>query len=201
MQTIVYLPEPDEWESAIPCTFVWRTVDYYWDLVKIIQAYERNSVKYGSRLSAWNFLSLYGDIMPRPEKKKNGTATNGQHYGSGASGDVKWQWVNCRLSNADISALERDESTVEYLVTCLVALGNDGFGFTCKPVDEGKSQCCTIYRPDHPSVGRTVGVSAFGGSLRDAVLTCLYKLDNYCGGDFTGIDDQDVAESAKPRFR
>lgn len=139
--------------------------------------------------------------MPRG-KKTNGTANdNGSNNRSSAGGGTQWKWGNCKLSDEDIATLERDQSTVEYLATCLVALGSDGFGFTCKPVDKGESYCCTIFRPDYPSVGTTVGVSAFAGNIRDAILTCLYKLDNYGGGDFTGFDIENDNQGSKPRFR
>lgn len=139
--------------------------------------------------------------MPRG-KKENGTVTgHGSNNGGGQGSGTKWQWGNCRLSAEDIANLERDTSTLEYLATCLVSLGNDGFGFSCKPADQGKSHNCTIYRPDFPSVGNIVGVSAFGGNIRDAILTCLYKLDTYGGGDFSAFELEDQVSGAKSRFR
>jgi len=197
----IFLPEPDDWEQSIQSWIVYRVVDHYIDLVKKLQGYQRNCVTYNMRLTYWSFLSLFeDDIMAR--KKSNGSVTdNGRNNDRGKGSDVKWVWANCRLSDEDISALEGDGSTLEYLATSLIALGADGFGFSCKPVDEGKSHNCTIYRPDFPNHGTTIGVSAFGGNLRDAILTCLYKLDNYCGGDFSSAEYENDTTGAKPRFR
>lgn len=134
--------------------------------------------------------------------KANGSASNNGVNGSGSKGsDVKWKWGNCKLSNEDIASLEQSDATLDYLATCIVSLVADGFGVTLKPTDSGKSRCCTIYRPDFPTVGVTVGVSAFGGDIRDAILTCLYKLDNYGGGDFTGFELEGDTEGTRPRFR
>lgn len=141
-------------------------------------------------------------MTPPKKDKKNGTVNdNGKHDSGGKGSGTKWVWGNCKLSDQDIATLDGNTSTLDYLATCLVALGNDGYGFTCKPVDQGKSHCCTIFRPDFPNTGTTVGVSAFAGNIRDAILACIYKLDTYGGGDFSGFDVADVDKRPQSRFR
>lgn len=201
MQTRIRLPEPDNWLEAIPLPIVIACAANGIALGKAIKWYVNHAAQFDARFSTYECLRELGLEMPRG-KKTNGTANNnGSNNSGGTRGDVKWVWGNCKLSNEDIATLERDTSTIEYLVTCLASLGNDGYGFTCKPVDKGKSHCCTIFRPDYPSDGTTVGVSAFGGDIRDAILTCLYKLDTYGGGDFTGFDLESGDSGARPRFR
>jgi hypothetical protein len=201
MSLIINLPEPDDWVDSMPINIAYVCIDQMNIIRKHFEWYRRHAARLDMKVSSYEILRDLGLYMPR-EKKKNGTASdNGVNNGRSAGSGVKWQWGNCKLSNEDISSLERDTSSLEYLASCLVALGADGYGFSCKPVDQGESHCCTIYRPDYPSKGNTVGVSSFGGNIRDAILTCLYKLDHYGGGDFSGFDLEMPAEGTKPRFR
>jgi len=196
-----FLPEPDNWLEVIPFQVVCAYFDRRVEITKLLRWHLRHGGGFGAPLSAYEILREYGVYMPRKGKSNGTTADNGRNDDSGTRSNAKWQWGNCRLSNEDIANLDRDTSTLEYLATCLVTLGNDGFGFSCKPVDKGESRNCTIYRPDFPAVGVIVGVSAFGGNIRDAILTCLYKLDTYGGGDFSGFDLEVQDSSARPRFR
>lgn len=139
--------------------------------------------------------------MPR-KGKQNGTATG--FSGNSGSGEIsrnEWKWVNINLTNEDVGVLEQSDATFEYLATSLVSLANDGYGFKVNPDATGESVSCTIYRPNYPSRGVTVGVSAFGTDVRDVILACLYKLDNYGGGDFSGFNLEISLETKKSRFR
>lgn len=139
--------------------------------------------------------------MSRKAKSNGAASNNGVNRSSRTGGDAKWVWANCKLSDEDNTNLADSETTLEYLATSIVALGNDGLGVTIKPVDSGESICVTIYRPNFPDAGTTVGVSAFAGNIRDAILACLYKLDTYGGGDFSGFDLESGSSGARPRFR
>jgi len=197
----IMLPEPDDWEQSIAASIVYAVVDNYVDFLKMLQGKVRNYNKYGSAFSSYIILSEFEVIMSRKTKSNASAANNGGTNNRKPKVEQRWVWGNCKLTDEDVTALESDSSTLEYLATSLVALGADGFGFTCKPVDSGESHCCTIFRPDFPVVGTTVGVSAFGGNIRDAILSCLYKLDEYGGGDFSGFDLESTASGSKPRFR
>lgn len=167
----------------------------------MLEELDASAVKWGYTISTWTFLRKFEAFMSRKSKSNGSVTNNGSNSSSGTRGDVKWQWANCRLSDEDIAELEQSADDLDYLATCLIALGDDGYGVSIKTLDEGKSKCVIINRPNYPSNGRTVGVSAFGGNLRDAIVTVLYKLDHYGGGDFTGFDLEAEAESARPRFR
>jgi hypothetical protein len=195
------MPAPDDWSEAISPIVLARVSTYNVPFFRLFDEYPKNGVKFDAPISTYACLRELRLEMPRGKNKNAGANDNGSNNRGGARGDAKWIWGNCRLSNEDLATLEQSTDTLDYLATCLASLGNDGFGFTCKPVDEGKSHCCTIFRPDFPTSGVTIGVSAFGGNLRDAILTCLYKLDAYGGGDFTGFDVEIGNNSERPRFR
>lgn len=139
--------------------------------------------------------------MPR-KKQNNGSAANhngddNRRQGSGA----KWVWANIHLENEDIEYLSQSDSSMEFLATSVLALGDDGIGITVKPVDNGKSICCTLYRSDSANPSVIIGVSSFGSTVRDALMVALYKLDEKLGGEFDNAAHftQDTGE--RPRFR
>jgi len=139
--------------------------------------------------------------MPR-KRGSNGTTNNANVNGGGGEGKRdEWKWANLRLSPEDIDILGSSDATLEYLATQCCELADGGIGFTVKPADLGKSRCAILYRPDFPVSGRTLAVSAYADNARDALLTVLYKLDTYGGGDFTGFDVADIPQGIKSRFR
>ena len=137
--------------------------------------------------------------MPR---KKQGVAhvAGSQRFDSNSKvlrGEFKW--LNVRLEPKDIEELERSDSTLEFLAASLCGLASDGYGFSIKPTDQGKSYCVTIHRPDSDDSGVTYGMSSFGGELRDALLVALYKFDVCLEGSFDDIGQ--FLETSKPQQR
>jgi len=198
---ILRLPEPDDWSESIPSHILCFVLPSLDELMKAMRWYERNLDRFAPPFTTYTILRDCGLYMPRKRNENGAAKGNGGNRDSGARGNAKWRWANCRLSDEDVATLEGDTSSMEYLATSFVALADDGYGVTIKSVDSGKSICCTVYRPDFPDTGTIVGVSAFGGSVRDAVLTCLYKLDQYGGGDFSGFELDNGADGSRPRFR
>jgi len=187
--------------EGISLSVLFAVSDHREKFLALFTWYEKNAARFDARLTSYDCLRELELYMPRGAKKNGTTANNGTDNRGGKGSDVKWVWGNCKLSDEDTAELSDSEDTLEYLATCLAGLGNDGFGFTCKPVDKGESHCCTIFRPDFPVAGTTIGVSAFAGNIRDAILACLYKLDTYGGGDFTGFDVESGNTGSKSRFR
>ena len=138
-----------------------------------------------------------------PRKKGDPNVNNIVHSNGSksTSGGNDWKWVNCKLSDSDIDVLDSSDSTLEYLATCCLALADDGYGVTIKPVDSGKTICCTLYRPLDDGRGTIVALSSFGGNVRDAILTTLYKLDTYLGGELTIDHIKDTDNKSRQRFR
>lgn len=192
---------PDDWSWSFDRDFI-DTLSRSWvSPGSILENLDRICVTWDAKITHHRILREFEVHMSR-KSKSNGTASNnGSNSSSRESSGAKWVWSNCRLSDEDITTLEQSDATLDYLASCLVALGDDGYGVTIKSVDSGKSRCVTIYRPDYPTPGITVGVSSFGSSVRDAILAVLFKLDNYGGGDFTGFDLESAAEGTRPRFR
>jgi len=198
---IFIIHPPDDWSESFDRQLVSAVLSCQYNIAGTLEDLVTSGQRFGYSITTWTFLSKFGDIMSRKSKSNGTTSNNGNDNRGGKGGDAKWVWVNCRLSDEDIAELERSTAEMDYLATCLIALGNDGFGVSIKTVDEGKSKCVTINRPDFPNRGTTVGVSAFGDNLRDAIVTVLYKLDTYGGGDFTEFDVENPSSGSKPRFR
>lgn len=192
---------PDDWTEVLPVTYVLACATWGERLPKLFTDFDAKGRNKKERITTYHILSELELKMPRKGKSNGSITGNGNNSGSGASGGVKWQWANIKLTDDDADILEQSDATLEYVATCLAALADDSMGVTIKPVDEGKSRCVTIYRSDFPSRGTTVGVSSFGSTVRDAGLACLYKLDTYLGGDFSAYDQQDDNTIGRPRFR
>lgn len=192
---------PDDWSERIALRYVNAYLVYGARLRLLFEDFDKGKAYCREKVTAYHILRELEVSMPR-KGKQNGTASGygGNSSGSAGSG-AKWEWANVKLTDDDIAVLERSDATLEYVVTYLASLGDYGIGITIKPVDEGKSRCVTVYRPDFPRTGVTVGVSSFASNVRDAGLACIYKLDNYLGGDFSAYSSQDDPASVRPRFR
>jgi hypothetical protein len=201
MYNINVIHMPDDWGWSFDLPFLSKWSKYGFDLTDLIERFDAGKLRYVDRLTTYHILREMRLDMGRTKKPDGTTTGNGSNSGVGKGGGVKWQWANCRLSDDDIAVLGRSDATLEYVAACLAVLGDDGYGVTIKSVDKGKSRCVTLYRPDFPRTGFTVGVSSFGNNVRDAGLAVLYKLDNYGGGDFTAFDVEGDSDSERPRFR
>lgn len=139
--------------------------------------------------------------MPRKGKQNDntGNASANRNFRSGSGNE--WKWANIELSSTDIDVLTNSNATLEYLAGCIAVLANDGIGVTIKPIDSGESICVTLYRPDFQGNRYTIGVSSFGGNVRDALLVTLYKLDEKLGGEFDNAVEYVSAIPQKSRFR
>jgi len=193
--------EPEDWGWFIQPTIISAVIARQKELRFLFWWFDKYARSETDKITSWKIFRELRLEMPR-KKGSNGTASNnGGNSNSGEGKRNEWKWANVKFSDEDLDVLAASDQTLEFLSACICALANDGIGVTIKPVDAGKSVCCTLYRPDYPGDGVTLGVSAFGGNVRDALLSVLYKLDNYGGGDFTGFDIEVSSETPKSRFR
>lgn len=192
---------PDNWLEVLPAQYVYACMTYGARLPKLMDDFNRKGRQRKEKITTYHILSELELTMPRKGKQNVGTNFNGGNGNIGKGSGNEWKWCNIKLTRDDADILAQSDATLEYVATSLAALADDGIGITIKPVDNGESRCVTIYRPDYPRTGVTVGVSSFGGSVRDAGLACLYKLDTYLGGDFSAYDLEDDTPSERPRFR
>ena len=139
--------------------------------------------------------------MPRKKGNYNGSTngtSNTSNNGAMRGNDVKW--FNQRLTAADFSELERADASLDYLLARVVELVDDGHGVSLKSIDKGESRSCTIIRPDLHDSSVAYGLSGFGGSIRDAILTALYKYDVLLEGDITNITASNTNLQSTRRF-
>lgn len=138
----------------------------------------------------------------RSKGNKNGSinGTNGTRDSGQGSGN-EWKWINIPLQDEDAFHLDGSDLTLEFLAGSIASLANDGYGVTIKPTDNGETVCCTIYRPNFPRRGVTIGISGFAGNVRDALLVTMYKFDEKLGGSFTNYTEFDTPNREKSRFR
>ncbi len=152
-------------------------------IVKELRNVQRNRTMQG--VSFHTFTALRMCNMTQKPRSKNGNNNAGSSTGSdkslGGLGTV--QWINIRLSPEDVLELERSEATLEYLGARFVELAVSGLNISLKPVDGGRSFCATLIRPPHEGSSGSVGLSGFGGNVRDALLVLVYKFDVICGGE------------------
>jgi hypothetical protein len=136
--------------------------------------------------------------MPRTRKTPVKSAAVG-NSGKPDGGEKSINWLNLSLGDDDIAALEQSTATYEVVAASLLSLADDGFDFSIKPVDGGKSIMAAVYGFPPDNTIRKMGVSAFAENSRDASLACLYKFENLLGGAFPSghIDNQ----RPKSRFR
>lgn len=196
-----YIMHHDDWSWSLPSRVVEAYLNRDVEFSDFLRAFIKRSRYSDDRLLPYACFRVLGLTMSRKGKSDGRVNVNGSDSSRTARGGDEWKWVNIKLSDEDIATLGQSDATLEYVAVSLVALAGDGLGFSVKPTDEGKSICCTIYRPDFPLAGRTLGVSSFSDNVRDAILACIYKLDTYGGGDFSGFDVEDRVSGARPRFR
>lgn len=198
--TIVYWEyEPDNWGDCFTPQFIIAWMLHRDTIAKNFNWLWKNCRIPNTKLTSYECLRDLGLYMPR----KKGDEKNVQHTrfndSSSKGGGNEWKWVNIRLEPEDITALEQSTSTFEFLAASLCALGDDGIGFSVKPVDSGKSFCVTLNRPDSENPSVIYGLSSFAGNIHDALLVALYKFDICLEGDFSNAPK--FIETAKPQQR
>jgi len=140
--------------------------------------------------------------MPRKKGSTSGR-TNGLNGANSSSkgSDVEWKWHNIKLTDEDAEFLASSDATLEYLATCACELADNGVRFKIEPTDGGKSIRATLYGPYLDNDAVLVGVSSYAGTVRDALLACLYKFDHYLGGSFSNVVLEDASNRPSTRFR
>jgi hypothetical protein len=177
-------------------------MDLTHDLSKMWHDFDKYGSYWGKPITGWTIFRELELKMPAKKDVRNGSTGNVNGNGGGSKGSNDgWKWVNVTLSDDDARLLTKSDATLEYLSACGAELADRGYGFKVESTDQGKSVRCVVYRPDFPVRGRIIGVSAYAGNARDAILACLYKLDTYLGGDFSTVGDDDLPETQRPRFR
>lgn len=201
MYNLYVVHEPDNWGDCIPYQVLSALSQHWAEYSKLWEWFRVHGHRFDHRLTSYDILRTIGLYMPRKGKQNDNTGNTGGNRNFGQSSGNEWKWANIELSSADIDILTNSNTTLEYLAGCIAVLANDGIGVTIKPVDSGKSVCVTIYRPDFQGNGYTVGISSFGGNVRDALLVTLYKLDEKLGGEFNNAVEYVQAIPPKSRFR
>lgn len=202
MVNLILGSQPDDWTEVFTPAQLYMLSRTMLKLSWYLDWYLRNGVRLGDVFSTYTCFRELGVQMPRKGKISHGSNTvNAGNGDRRAGGNVEWKWCNIRLSDEDVEFLSQSDSTLEYLAACAVALADDGIGFKIEPTDGGKSIRATLYRPDTRNGNVIIGVSSYSGTVRDALLACLYKLDTYLGGDFSTVPEQTDPEGARPRFR
>lgn len=135
---------------------------------------------------------LRSDFVMNARSKANGKR-NGSNSGSGvrstsspASGGITW--CNVYLTDEDALALDQLDLKLEDLIPRLFNLCVRGFNVSIKPLDSGKSFSCSIYRPAGDDNGSGRGLSGFGETVGDAVISALYKFEYKLEGEFPSDD-------------
>ena len=124
------------------------------------------------------------DVMPRTKRPPaRDTAAVTSRKTEYKSSDITW--CNMSLSSDDIAYLTDRADTLADLGAQLLAIADEGYDFSVKSMEDGKSIMCAItgYATDDPQ--RKLGVSAFAPTVRDAALAGLYKFVHLCGGSFS----------------
>lgn len=200
--TIVYWEyEPDDWECCFTPRFITAWMLHKHKVAANFNWLAKNCRIPHAKLTSYENLRELGLYMPRKKGDENNVQHTRFNDSSGKGSGNEWKWCNIRLEPADIAALEQSTSTFEFLAASLCALGDDGIGFSIKPVDNGKSFSVTLYRPDSGNPSITYGVSSFAGNIHDGLLVALYKFDVCLEGDFSNASR--FIETAKQgqRFR
>jgi len=136
-------------------------------------------------------------IMPR-KKVTNGTNKPSQPDTKRLQRSNDFRWVTVRLEAEDVAWLAECTDDMAAIVVPLFSLCERGIGFTCKPQSSGDGFCATLLSQPTDDQPYTIGLSAFGGTVRDTCLALLYKFDHLLGGQFP--TNTDAFNNAKPRF-
>ena len=139
--------------------------------------------------------------MPRKGKQNEHSNGSGKQFGSSKYGGNELKWINIKLTDEDYATLEQSEATMEYLATCVLGLCVDGYGISLKPVDNGKSFCCTIIGSAVSGSSGSLALASFAGTVRDVLLVTVYKFDDKLGGSFDDADQFLSNGDAQRRFR
>lgn len=200
MNSYNLLNEPDDWSNSIS-----RGVFTHWSrhghfVLSLVAKCEERSRHTDYKITGSTILREL-DLMPRKKGSYNGSTNgspNANHSGTLRGNDVKW--FNRRLTPEDLNELERADASLDFLLARIVELVDDGHGVSLKSTDRGASRSCTIIGSDLHNPGVSYGVSGFGGNLRDALLTAVYKYDVLLEGDITNVATSNSDLQQERRF-
>lgn len=199
MTTVYWDAVPEYWGDAFTHRFLSAWADKGSEVLWLFSWLAKNRRISSAKLSSYETLRELGLYMPRKKGDKANVDGNSRFGGKQSVFGNELKWINIPLTDEDIDELSGSQSTVEFLAASLCSLATDGYGFSIKPVDSGKSLCCTINRPDLFGDGIAYGMSSFAGELRDVLLVALYKFDVKLEGDFANCTP--FLETSKPRQR
>lgn len=199
MTTVYWDKDPDYWGDAFTHRFLSAWAASGNEALALFAWLCKNRRIPSAKLTSYETLRELGLYMPRKKGEAKNATGDSRFGGKQPVFGNELKWINIPLSDEDVDVLSRSESSVEFLAASLCALAVDGYGFSVKPVDSGKSLCCTINRPDLFGDGVAYGMSSFAGELRDVLLVALYKFDVKLEGDFSNCTP--FLETSKPRQR
>jgi hypothetical protein len=136
------------------------------------------------------------DVMPRT-KRKPVTPVSTRPNTQRTRNDLPISWVNIRLDESDLAALEGTSNDANIVGGLLLAVAIRGHNFSVKRMDDEVSYCCTITGAASDGSGIQLGVSAFADNPTDAALGCVYKFEEKMGGEF----DSSLSTAPIPRTR
>lgn len=158
-------------------------------IVKELRNVERNRTMQGVSFHTFTALRMCNMTQKPRTKNGNNNARSGAGGNKSLGGSGTVQWCNIRLAPEDVLDLERSEATLEYLGARFVELAVSGANISLKPADGGQSFCATLICPPHEGSSGSVGLSGFGGNVRDALLVLVYKFDVICGGEIDTLSN------------
>jgi len=119
-------------------------------------------------------LEQDGITMARPKSgKQQSTPLNGKKPVN------KTQWLNYKLSDAEIVTVLSDCEDTQELGTRLLGLFASGIGFSIRYNGDRANWSAFAISGEGGDDGASIGISAFGGSQWQALSALLYKCDVY----------------------
>jgi len=196
-----FITDPDDWSETFSHQFITAWIDHreaiLWQFVWL----ERHSHFPQVKLTNRDFFSEMSSFMPRKGRAQNVDKRNSPARAGSEKNGNQLIWLNIKLEDNDLDALEQSDNTFEYLSACAIGLASDGFGISLKPIDQGESYCFTIIGSDSDGSGVSYGLSSFAGNVRDVLLVGLYKFDEKLGGTFTDAHKFTIPAKQASRFR
>ena len=99
------------------------------------------------------------------------------------------QWLNYKLSPEDVAIVLSDSDDTPGLATRLSGLFASGSDFSVRYMAERKNYSAYAIAMAREDGGVRIGISAFGGTIWQAIASLLYKCDIYAS------DPEKLAES------
>lgn len=129
--------------------------------------------------------------MPRGKRKQSANSTDNP-----ARPTSKPVWINVKLDDTDLPAIERYGDNASDIMGEIVELSLQGADIGVKLADDGKSRMAYIIAPDTETGTALCGLSAFADNPYDAIVCLLYKVTVKLDGVLTAPSTAD-----RPRYR